>query len=203
MREPVLRMLHLRAGSDRRALPSSPRALCSQGRTRPESMRQSSRGATSERFLHAGGVRAPMLERHAQQAHVHSRRVRRGARARGSGLRWRRRCYETRAETSAEEWADGVCTALTTWTADLETAAEPLGDVSSLSGDSIRQAADDVKVATETLTESLRSLGRPDTESGEEVQARSTTSRRSSTRARKSSRRPRRTSRASPTSPVR
>ena len=73
--------------------------------------------------------------------------------------------------TAAEEWADGVCTALTTWTADLETAAEPLGDVSSLSGDSIREASDDVKVATETLTESLRGLGRPDTESGEDVQS--------------------------------
>ena len=43
--------------------------------------------------------------------------------------------------------------------------------MSSLSGDSIQQAADDVKVATETLTESLRGLGRPDTESGEEVQS--------------------------------
>ena len=78
---------------------------------------------------------------------------------------------ETAAETSAEEWADGVCTALTTWTEDLDAAAEPLGDVSSLSGDSIRQAAEDVKVATETLTESLRGLGRPDTESGEELQS--------------------------------
>ena len=78
---------------------------------------------------------------------------------------------DTAALTSAEEWADGVCTALTAWTADLDAAAEPLGDVSSLSGDSIQQAADDVKVATETLTESLRGLGRPDTESGEEVQS--------------------------------
>ena len=78
---------------------------------------------------------------------------------------------ETSAETSAAEWADGVCTALTTWTSDLEAAAEPLGDVSALSGDSIRQAADDVKVATETLTESMRGLGRPDTDSGEEVEA--------------------------------
>jgi hypothetical protein len=78
---------------------------------------------------------------------------------------------ETSAETSAAEWADGVCTALTTWTGDLDAAAEPLGDVSSLSGDSIRQAAEDVKIATETLTESLRDLGRPDTESGEQVES--------------------------------
>jgi hypothetical protein len=78
---------------------------------------------------------------------------------------------ETSAETSASEWADGVCSALTTWTADLEAAAEPLGDVSSLSGDSIRQAADDVNVATESLTESLRGLGRPDTSWGEQVES--------------------------------
>lgn len=78
---------------------------------------------------------------------------------------------ETSAETPAAEWAEGVCTALTTWTGDLEAAAEPLGDVSSLSGDSIRQAAEDVKVATDSLTESLRGQGRPDTDSGEQVES--------------------------------
>lgn len=70
----------------------------------------------------------------------------------------------------AEEWADSFCSALTTWTDDLEAAAEPLTDLSSLSEESIRQAADDAKNATETLTESMRSLGAPDTSSGDQVE---------------------------------
>jgi uncharacterized protein YukE len=70
----------------------------------------------------------------------------------------------------AEEWADSLCSALTTWTNDLEAAAEPLSDLSSLSEESIRQAADDAKNATDTLTESMRSLGAPDTSSGNQVE---------------------------------
>jgi hypothetical protein len=70
----------------------------------------------------------------------------------------------------AEEWADGFCSALTMWTNDLEAAAEPFTDLSSFSEESIRQAADDAKNATETLTESMRSLGAPDTSSGDQVE---------------------------------
>jgi hypothetical protein len=70
----------------------------------------------------------------------------------------------------AEEWADSLCSALTTWTNDLQAAAEPLSDLSSLSEESIRQAADDAKNATDTLTESMRSLGAPDTSSGDQVE---------------------------------
>jgi hypothetical protein len=71
----------------------------------------------------------------------------------------------------AEEWADSFCSALTTWTNDLEAAAEPLSDLSSLSEESIRRAADDAKNATDTLTESMRSLRVPDTSSGDQVES--------------------------------
>jgi hypothetical protein len=70
----------------------------------------------------------------------------------------------------AEEWADSFCSALTTWRNDLEAAAEPLSDLSSLSEESIRQAADDAKNATDALAESMRSLGAPDTSSGDQVE---------------------------------
>ena len=76
-----------------------------------------------------------------------------------------------RAEASAQEWAGSLCSAVTTWRADLEDAAEPLTDLSSLSEESVRQAADDAKAATDTLADSLRSLGRPDTSSGEQVES--------------------------------
>ena len=78
---------------------------------------------------------------------------------------------ETSTEAAAEEWAGSVCSAVTTWKSSLETAAEPLTDLSSLSEESVRQAADDAKTATDTLTESLRSLGRPNIESGEQVES--------------------------------
>ena len=60
---------------------------------------------------------------------------------------------------------------MTTWKNDLEKAAEPLTDLSSLSEESLQQAADDAKTATETLSDSLNGLGRPDISSGEQVRS--------------------------------
>jgi hypothetical protein len=77
----------------------------------------------------------------------------------------------TSTEASAEEWASNVCSALTTWKDDLRAATEPLTDLSSLSEESVRQAADDAKTATSTLADSLRGLGRPDISSGEQVES--------------------------------
>ena len=78
---------------------------------------------------------------------------------------------ETSTEASAEEWANSLCSALTTWKSDLEEAAEPLTDLSSLSEDSVQQAADDAKTATDTLVDSMKSLGRPDIGAGEQVES--------------------------------
>ena len=78
---------------------------------------------------------------------------------------------ESSSESATEEWASSVCSAVSTWKNDLEQAAQPLTDLSSLSEESIRQAADDAKSATETLADSLRGLGRPDTSSGEQVES--------------------------------
>jgi hypothetical protein len=78
---------------------------------------------------------------------------------------------ESSSQTPTEEWASSVCSAVTTWKTDLDQAAQPLTDLSSLSEDTIRQAADDAKRATETLADSLKGLGRPDTTSGEQVES--------------------------------
>lgn len=78
---------------------------------------------------------------------------------------------ESSSESATEEWASSVCSAVSTWKNDLEQAAQPLTDLSALSEESIQQAADDAKSATETLADSLRGLGRPDTSSGEQVQS--------------------------------
>jgi archaellum component FlaC len=78
---------------------------------------------------------------------------------------------EASTEASTDEWANSFCSALTTWKNDLAEAAEPLTDLSSLSEESLQQAADDAKKATETLSDSLNALGRPDISSGEQIRS--------------------------------
>ena len=66
------------------------------------------------------------------------------------------------------EWADGVCTAITTWTDSLKSAAASVTADPSREG--LEGAVDDVESATQTLEEDVKGLGRPDTEAGEEAQ---------------------------------
>jgi hypothetical protein len=69
-----------------------------------------------------------------------------------------------------EEWAEGFCTAITTWTDSLRSTTEQFSNASSLSSEALTDAGNDVKSSTETLVDDLRALGPPETESGEEVQ---------------------------------
>jgi uncharacterized phage infection (PIP) family protein YhgE len=78
---------------------------------------------------------------------------------------------EASTGASTDKWADSFCSALTAWKNDLEEAAEPLTDLSSLSEESLQQAAHDAQTATETLSDSLKGLGRPDISSGEQVRS--------------------------------
>jgi hypothetical protein len=75
---------------------------------------------------------------------------------------------ESSEPETAADWANGVCTAVTTWTDSVKSAADPLtgGDISK---DSLQSAAEDVKSATATLESDLKDLGKPDTESGQEA----------------------------------
>jgi len=68
------------------------------------------------------------------------------------------------------EWAEGFCTAVTSWTDELDRIGEDLQDPSSLSIDALKQAAGDVSAATDAFVEDVRALGAPETESGQEVQ---------------------------------
>jgi methyl-accepting chemotaxis protein len=67
--------------------------------------------------------------------------------------------------TSAEEWADDLCGAISTWTTSIQSAVEPLksGDVSK---DSLQSATSDMKDATNTFVDDVKSLGKPDTDAG-------------------------------------
>lgn len=68
-----------------------------------------------------------------------------------------------------DEWADGFCTAITTWTDSIQSVTERFTDLSSFSQEGLEEAANDVKGATDDLVDDLQGLGAPDTESGQAV----------------------------------
>ncbi len=72
--------------------------------------------------------------------------------------------------SAAEEWAGGLCTALTEWTDTITATGESLGDPTSLSIDSVKEAFGEAVDATNALVDDVRALGAPDTESGAEAQ---------------------------------
>jgi methyl-accepting chemotaxis protein len=72
---------------------------------------------------------------------------------------------------STEEWASAFCSAITDWTDELESVTSQFSDTSNLSQDGLQSAAEDVRTATEQLTDDLRDLGAPPTESGDQVEA--------------------------------
>ena len=70
--------------------------------------------------------------------------------------------------TSASDWADGVCSAINTWTDSLKSAGQSLQG-GNLSKNSLEQAGTDVKDATAQLKDDLSGLGKPDTDSGDKA----------------------------------
>lgn len=73
------------------------------------------------------------------------------------------------AATPAEDWANGVCEAFTTWQSSITEAGQAVGNNPTEQG--ITSAGDEIRSATQTLADDLRGLGRPDTESGQEAKA--------------------------------
>jgi hypothetical protein len=69
---------------------------------------------------------------------------------------------------STADWADGVCSAITTWTGSIKSSADSLKG-GNLTEDSLKSAGDDVQSATDTLESDLSDLGKPDTESGQQA----------------------------------
>ena len=65
--------------------------------------------------------------------------------------------------TPTTEWANGLCTSITTWKTEITSIVDSLKG-GNLSQDSLAAAVDDADEATRNFTSSLKSLGRPDTE---------------------------------------
>lgn len=72
--------------------------------------------------------------------------------------------------SSADVWADEFCTTVQSWADELERVRDELGDVASLSRDSIEQAAEDADAVTDDFLDELRELGGPDTPSGDAIE---------------------------------
>jgi hypothetical protein len=69
---------------------------------------------------------------------------------------------------SPEEWADGLCSAINTWTDSLTTASQSVTG-GNLSENSLKQAASDLKDSTAQLKDDLEGLGKPDLDSGDQA----------------------------------
>ena len=65
------------------------------------------------------------------------------------------------------DWANGVCSAVTTYTKSLKDAAQTLTGNVSKAG--LQDAADSVKSATDTFVSDTKSLGKPNTNAGQQA----------------------------------
>jgi hypothetical protein len=70
-------------------------------------------------------------------------------------------------QPSATEWADSVCTSLSTWRSSITSLADVSG--STLTPESLREKLDTADTATKTLVTELEDLGPPDLESGDQL----------------------------------
>jgi hypothetical protein len=69
---------------------------------------------------------------------------------------------------SAQDWADGVCSAINTWTDSLSSAGQSLTG-GNLSENALTGAASDLQDSTAQLKDDLGSLGKPDLSSGDKA----------------------------------
>lgn len=69
---------------------------------------------------------------------------------------------------SAQDWADGVCSAINTWTDSLRSAGQSLTG-GNLSENALTGAASDLQDSTAQLKDDLGSLGKPDLDSGDKA----------------------------------
>jgi hypothetical protein len=79
-------------------------------------------------------------------------------------------CGGDEEETSAEAWADDVCSAMSTWAEEVDQSAATLADPASLSINRVRDEVDSIVTATEALVDDIGDLGIPETEAGAEAQ---------------------------------
>jgi methyl-accepting chemotaxis protein len=70
--------------------------------------------------------------------------------------------------SSATDWANDLCSTITEWTESVEATSNSLRG-GNLSEESLRDAADEFRSATQQFVDDVRGLGAPDTDAGEEA----------------------------------
>jgi hypothetical protein len=71
---------------------------------------------------------------------------------------------------SPKDWAQGLCSAITTWSSSVKSAGQSLQS-GNLSKDSLEGATNDIKDATKKFSDDLKGLGKPNTDAGQEAKA--------------------------------
>jgi archaellum component FlaC len=71
--------------------------------------------------------------------------------------------------SSAAEWADDLCSAVSTWTSSISSSGKALQQ-NGLSKEGLDDAVNDVKSANDTLLDDIGNLGKPDTQAGDQAQ---------------------------------
>jgi hypothetical protein len=74
-------------------------------------------------------------------------------------------CGKSSKPETASEWASSFCSSVTTWKESVTSAVSPLKS-GNISKDSVQTAFNDFKSATNTFVKSIKSLGKPPTQSG-------------------------------------
>jgi hypothetical protein len=76
---------------------------------------------------------------------------------------------DTTTTSSTVNWANGLCSAVSTYQASLTSAAKSL--TGNLSKSGLQSAVDQAKTATDTFVTTTKSLGKPDTNAGKQAKS--------------------------------
>jgi ABC-type transporter Mla subunit MlaD len=69
---------------------------------------------------------------------------------------------------SPKDWADNLCSAITTWSTSVQTAGQSLKNGSLSEGD-LKKTTSEIKDATSKFSDDLKGLGKPDTDAGQQA----------------------------------
>lgn len=72
------------------------------------------------------------------------------------------------SEPSPKDWADGLCSAITTWSDSVKTAGESLKSGNLSEGD-LKKSSSEIKSATNEFADDLKGLGKPNTDAGQQA----------------------------------
>jgi hypothetical protein len=80
-------------------------------------------------------------------------------------------CGKSQKTESAADWANGACTAINTWISSLKSIQNNLSAAGIPTKQQIQNAGKQAEDATQTLSKSLKSLGKPNTQSGQQAKS--------------------------------